>query len=359
MKTRVMKNLFICTFIFFVFSINAQQAGQLITVKLHSKLLEQTITKESPDRNVSIYLPPSYSLKKEKHYPVIYLLHGFAGTDDDWVQSNNKGQKFRTIKSIMDQGIRNGKFGEMIIVMPNQRTNALGSWYANSMVTGKWEDFTIKELVKYIDSNYRTLKGAQSRGIAGHSMGGYGAIRLGMENPDIYSVVYGLNPAFVDFVGDITLENPAFDRITAAKSLNELIANRDVWGVGFIAIAQAFSPNPDNPPFYGDFPYEKKDGKLTTKNQIYESWREGSPSQVVKRYLSMPNKLKGIKFDSGIYDEFKFIVINSRLLSEELTQNGVAHIFEEYNGDHRNRLWGPQGRLYSDVFPYFWELLEH
>ena len=348
-----MRNLLIWIFTIFFISINAQQSGEIIKETLHSKLLEQTVTGESPDRRVSIYLPPSYAQDEDKRYPVVYLLHGIAGTDDDWVRSNSQGNKFQTIKSIMDEGIKNGKFGEMIVVMPNQNTNWFGSFYTNSTATGKWADFTKKELIEYTDSNYRTITNAESRGIAGHSMGGYGAITLGMENPNIYSVVYGLNSALIGFVGDFTSDNPAFENVMKAKSFNELQATQDIWTMGLMTIALAFSPNPDRPPFFADLPYKKENENLVPNNPTYNLWAEGSPSQIVKRYISQPERLKGIKFDSGVYDQFKFIVINSRVLSEELTKNGIAHIFEEYNGDHRNRLWGSQGRLYSDVFPIF------
>lgn len=354
-----MKKIFTSVFIFLFISINAQQSGEIIKKIIHSKLLEKTITKESPDRNVSIYLPPSYAHNKNKHYSVVYLFHGFAGTDDDWIRPRYKGKKFMTIKSVMDEGIANGKFGEMIVVMTNQSTNSLGGWYVNSKVTGNWKDFTTKELINYIDSNYRTIKKAQNRGIVGHSMGGYGAITLAMENPDTYSVLYALNPALIDFVGDLTSENKAFERISTSRSLNELIANQDVWSIGLISMGQAFSPNINNPPFYTNLPYHMENGKLIRNNSVYQLWKKQSPSQLVKRYVNNASKLKGIKLDSGFYDEFKFIILNTRVFSKELTKNGINHIFEEYNGDHRNRLWGKQGRLYSDVFPYFWELLEH
>ena len=107
----------------------------------------------------------------------------------------------------MDEGIAAGRFGEMIIVMPDQMTNWYGSFYSNSSVTGNWEDFTTEELVNFIDTNFRTLSKAESRGIGGHSMGGYGAINFGMKRPDVYSTVYALSPAIVDFVGELSIES--------------------------------------------------------------------------------------------------------------------------------------------------------
>ncbi len=80
---------------------------------------------------------------------------------------------------------------------------------------------------------------------------------------------------------------------------------------------------------------------------------------MVEKYRENLNKLRGYRFDSGYDDEFRFISTNSRALSLELINNGIEHTFEEYNGDHRNKVWGKNGRLYTHVLPYFWQLLDH
>jgi enterochelin esterase-like enzyme len=120
----------------------------------------------------------------------------------------------------MDQGIAEGRFGEMIVVMPDERTRWFGSFYTNSALTGNWEDFTAGDLVDYVDGHYRTLARASSRGIAGHSMGGYGAIRLGMKHPEVFSVVYALNPAVLGWAKDLSTGNPAFAKSEENFPLN-------------------------------------------------------------------------------------------------------------------------------------------
>ena len=85
----------------------------------------------------------------------------------------------------------------MIIVLPSTYNKYAGSWYTNSTLTGNWKDFITLDLVDYIDNNYRTIASVGSRGIAGHSMGGYGALKLAMSHPDIYSAVFGLSADFL------------------------------------------------------------------------------------------------------------------------------------------------------------------
>ena len=339
-------------------SIAFSQEGRLVQEKVHGISLEKNVTGDSADRNVAIYLPPSYDTSPNKRYPVIYLLHGIGDTEEEWTSDWSKNKEgYGTIPALMDKGIVEGKFGEMIIVMPDELTKAFGSFYVNSTVTGNWEDFTAKDLVNYIDKKYRTFADVKSRGIAGHSMGGYGAITLGMKHPEIYSVVYGLNPAIMGWSKDFTIENPAFKNVLTAKSLDELLP-KGIYSIGAVTVAQAFSPNPNRPPFFADFPFADVNGKLQPAEPAFNLWQENFPVNMVKKYRSNLTKLRGLRFDSGYEDEYLFIPHNCRALSAELTGNGIEHIFEEYNGDHRNRLHGRTGRLYTEVLPYFWLLLD-
>lgn len=158
------------------------QEGRLVREKVHGPALERNLTGESADRSVSVYLPPSYDSLPSKRYPVVYLFPGMIDTDGTWIFSWTKsGDPWQTVPGVMNLGIAQKRFGEMIIVMPDEKTKWGGSFYTNSTVTGNWEDFTVKDLVNYIDGKYRTLARFSSRGIAGHSMGGYGAIKLGMN----------------------------------------------------------------------------------------------------------------------------------------------------------------------------------
>ena len=82
-----------------------------------------------------------------------------------------------------------------------------------------------------------------------------------------------------------------------------------------------------------------------------------TPSYSRRPFLSAL-RLRGLRFDSETEDEFSHIPTTSRDLSRLLTDIGVPHVFEEYNGDHRNRLWGRTGRINTEVLPWFSLLLE-
>jgi S-formylglutathione hydrolase FrmB len=330
------------------------QSGRIVADSIESKSIANTITKENPTRKLSIYLPPSY-FSSTRRYPVLYLLHGVG--DGQEIFTNDTVKHFN-IMDVMNTGIAANKFGEMIIVMPNEKTNWFGSFYTNSSATGNWEDFTTSELVNFIDKKYRTIAKASSRAIAGHSMGGYGAITLAMKHPDIFSVTYGMNSALFCFCGELIPENPDFVKFIKAKTLDELLVTENYVAIGLLNLARAISPNPLSPPLYLNKPFTIKGTKLVLNKEIYSKWFEKDAVQMVENYQDNLRKLKAIKFDSGNEDDSKFIIQNNRLLSKKLEALKIPHQFEEYNGDHNNKLWGLGGRIYTDMLPFIYGNME-
>ena len=84
-------------------------------ITVHGKSLEGNLEADSADRDVTVYLPPSYSTDKTRRYPVVYLLHGYGGRDDTF------NGRLATLPDSADRDIANGKAKEMIVVMPNKR----------------------------------------------------------------------------------------------------------------------------------------------------------------------------------------------------------------------------------------------
>ncbi|MCD9189464.1 MAG: esterase family protein [Pyrinomonadaceae bacterium] len=353
MKKQIVYTVFVGLFLSVQFA-SAQAKGTVKIDKIVSAALAKNVTGENPEREITIYLPPGY-FSSTKRYPVLYLLHG---TGDDHLNFIDDSEKESTIQYLMDTGIAARRFGEMIIVTPNEKTNWQGSFYVNSSATGNWEDFTADELVKFIDKNYRTIARAESRAIAGHSMGGFGAMTLAMKHPDIFSVVYAMNSGFLSFTAELDSKNPDVKKFVTAKNIEEILAtdNRNI--AGMLMVSQAFSPNPSKPPFYADKPYLLKGNKLVPNPAAYQKWLENDVVKMAEKYKENLLKLRGIKFDCGNEEDIKLIEINSILLSKKLTILRVPHQFEQYNGDHRNRLWGLKGRIYNELLPFIFDNIE-
>ena len=163
----------------------AKKKGTVEQVKVHGKSLEANLEGDSPDRDVFVYLPPSYATDTNRRYPVVYFLHGYSvHAERYW--------NLMTVPATADKQMDAGTVREFILVHPDAYTIYSGSMYSNSPTTGDWEAYITHDLVDYIDSHYRTIAGRDSRGLAGHSMGGYGTLRIGMKHPEVYSAIYAM-----------------------------------------------------------------------------------------------------------------------------------------------------------------------
>lgn len=305
------------------------ERGTVQRIKIHGKLLEGNLSGDSADRYVSIYLPAGYQSESKKRYPVVYFLHGY--TDND-AKVYGFQQHWMTLPAILDTAFSKDPAHEMIVVTPDAYTLFQGSMYSNSVTTGNWEDFVARELVSYIDSHYRTLPGKESRGICGHSMGGYGAFRIGERNPDVFSAVYLLSPCcLASSDGPATAVTTQFLRADSIKTIGEF-QKADFFTKALFASAAAWSPNPVNPPFYLDLPV--KEGNL--QPEVLHKWDANRPLNNLDQYIYNIRKLKAVAFDAG--DKDKSIAESIEKLDGELKKYGIAHSFEIYDGDHINRV---------------------
>src|SRR5690606_28539889 len=151
--------------------------GTLERITVHGRSLEGTLAGDDPNREVFVYLPPSYASQPERRYPVVYFLHGYSVGAEAYV--NLLG-----LPEAMDEAIARGA-REMIVVLPDANTRYNGSMYSSSPTNGDWEGFIAKDLVAYVDEHYRTIASPESRGLSGHSMGGYGTLRIAMKHPGV------------------------------------------------------------------------------------------------------------------------------------------------------------------------------
>ena len=155
-------------------------------IKIHGAALEGNLEGDAVDRDVIVFLPPSYEKEKKRRYPVVYALHGYSIGAEQWTHEIHVPQ---TIEGAFAQGAQ-----EMIVVLPDSKTVYNGSMYSSSATTGDFEDYIAHNVVAYIDAHYRTIPNRSSRGLVGHSMGGYGASRIGMKHPDVFGALYIMSP---------------------------------------------------------------------------------------------------------------------------------------------------------------------
>ena len=297
-------------------------------IKIHGTALEGNLEGDAVDRDVIVFLPPSYQKDKKRRYPVVVALHGYSIGAEQWTHEIHVPQ---TVEGAFAKGSQ-----EMIVVLPDSKTIYNGSMYSSSATTGDFEKFIWHDVVDYIDAHYRTIPNRTSRGLVGHSMGGYGASRIGMKHPEVFGALYIMSPCCMSpMVGggpgpaDQMKERAIASekKVAAAKSPADLAAQSPGFQAAQYATAAAWAPNPKNPPLYFDLP--TKDG--VPQPEIAAKFTANSPLAFVDQYIGNLKQYRAIAMDVGDQDGLRFDATKLHTLMDNY---GIANSFEIYSGTH-------------------------
>ena len=331
----------------------SQEKGSVVSKTFVAPSIQNNKGGEDANRRLTIYLPPGYE-KNTKRYPVLYFLHGFASDDQDMM-------KYIDFPSLMDSTIKAGYLRHAILVLPSSMTKYFGSFYTNSAVAGKWADFIGKDVVEYMDRNYRTIANRNNRGLFGHSMGGNGALKIAMLFPDQFSAVYAMSPGALHFSDDFRLSHPAFKRVTEQKNMDSLrnaspyfdFDKFPFFEMIYASLARMYSPNVSEPLLQADQPIRYVDGKMIVNTAVLKKWEAQFPINMIEDHVLALKSLTALKIDWGRNEDFKHIPITNLELSKKLEALGITHFAEEYIGDHGNMVGGFEGRVFTEVLPFF------
>ena len=269
------------------------------------------------EKHYVVYLPPSYATAPTRRYSVAYYLHGLTGNEADWVS-------LASIDIVAESLTARGS-PEMIVVMPDGDDGWYTNWdeapqpYAACLVDtllnraapalcvvqARYEDYIARDLVRHVDSTYRTLADRRHRGIAGLSMGGYGAVTLALEHPDVFSAAASHSGVLAPlYAGPHPFAAPA----RYHTSIDSLAAGwRGMWG----AIAPAFG-------------------------RTIASWAARDPAHLAQRLHATGGAVPALFIDVGAQDG---LVDQSRAFHTELTTLGIAHDYAEWPGKHDWKYW--------------------
>jgi enterochelin esterase-like enzyme len=313
-------------------------------IKIHGAALEGNLEGDAVDRDAIVFLPPSYEKDKKRHYPVVYALHGYSIGAEQWTKEIHVPQ---TIEGAFSQGAK-----EMIVVLPDSKTIYNGSMYSSSVTTGDFENYVARDVVAYMDAHYRTIPNRTSRGLVGHSMGGYGASRIGMKHPDVFGALYIMSPCCMSPMAgggpgpaDQMKERAIAGekKVAAAKSPADLAAQSPGFASAQYATAAAWAPDPKNPPLYFDLP--TKDGVPVP--EIQAKYAANSPLAFVDQYIGNLKQYRAIAMDVGDQDGLRF---DTTKLHDILDHYGIANSFEVYSGTHTSAV---ADRFQNHVMPFF------
>jgi hypothetical protein len=295
---------------------NWQIQGEFVTGEITSPALANNLFDDPGTRSYRVYLPPSYSNGRD-HYPVLYALHGGAAHDEYELQS---------LGALLDWLIAFMGAPEMIIVFPNSQT-VFGGSYGSSIAMGDNETYITQDLVSFIDANFRTIANRESRGITGCAPGAAAAINYAFTHPDVFSVaagITGLYDAQTDVLW-ISAQNQ-FSRMPDDLSGIKLMPFQTQVVMGFAAGA---APNPDNPPFFFDMPFEMVDGVPQivpeVAEKIYAAYTTSVVAAGMDTYLAREQKLNGILLYHADNRTSPLPIEHTYALSEILTGAGIEH----------------------------------
>jgi len=303
----------------------AAKPARLITEEITSvNIADHNLVGDPGAEEIYIYLPPDYYDSQES-YPVVYYFHGHGETP---------GSFLRGSKSDLDNFFSEGEQAFIMVeVSGNGYTN--GSFYVDSPSSGNWESCLIEEIIPYVDGEYRTLAQAESRGICGFSMGGFGAMNLALRHPDVFAAVYSMSPG-----------------IMKDDALPEAIRGWATDKTFLESYARAFAPNPENTEIFGDIPVMDN---TDADNLIAAKWLDGfgNWSQKLDAYLSLGTPLQAIGISYGTEDGYPWISTGSAYFVDLLRENGIEPTVFAFDGGHSM----PPSAIADHLGPFFMENL--
>ena len=338
-------------------------AGTLLVLEHDSKSLRDNPLGDPRVRKLGVWLPPQYDHGGRRRYPVLYDLVGFTGSGLSHANWKPFGDN---VPERAARLMRDGKMGPAIFVFPDCFTALGGNQDVNSPAIGNYADYLVREIVPFVDREFRTLAGREHRGCFGKSSGGYGAIIHGMKyarhwgaiadhSGDAYfDFVYRhdwpntLNelqrhrrprrkPGRYDALRDSRrkrladgLDDGRIRRFLDAVWKKEKLSSAEGHCIMNLCMAATYDADPRAPLGFR-VPFNMETGELIEER--WRRWLRHDPVNLVARYRDNLKSLRGIFIDCGWRDQYQ-IHYGSRILSKRLAAAGIRHVYEEFDDNH-------------------------
>jgi hypothetical protein len=338
-------------------------AGSLVVLEHSSKILADNPLGDPHVRRLAVWLPPQYENSTRQRFPVLYDLVGFTGSGFSHVNWKPFGDNVpeRAARLIHDR-----KMAPAIIVFPDCFTALGGNQYVNSPAIGLYADYLVREIVPFVDREFRTAAGREHRGCFGKSSGGYGSMIHGMKyaqhwgaianhSGDAYfELVYGhdwpntLNeltkyrrprrkPGPYDARGESAgavltqgIDDGRIGRFLAEAAKKEKLSHAEGHCLMNLCMAATYDPDPGAPNGFR-VPFNLESGERIEAR--WRQWRGHDPINLVGRYRKNLGRLRAIYIDCGWRDQYH-LHYGARILSKRLAEAGIAHRYEEFDDNH-------------------------
>ena len=338
-------------------------AGTVVVLEHASKILKDNPLGDPHVRKVAIWLPPQYDGTGRRRFPVFYDLVGFTGSGLSHTSWKPFGDN---VPERAARLIHERRMGPAIIVFPDCFTALGGNQYVNSSAIGHYADYLTREIIPFVDREFRTAASREHRGCFGKSSGGYGVILHGMKYAKYWGAVASHSgDAYFDFVYRADWPNTldelskhraprrkggVYDarRESGLKGLTdglddgrirrflehmwkkEKVSTAEGHCIMNLCMAATYDPDPKAPNGFR-VPFNLESGELIERR--WRKWLEHDPVNLVAKYRANLKSLRGIYIDCGWRDQYH-IHYGSRILSQRLAAAGIRHTYEEFDDNH-------------------------
>lgn len=313
--------------------------GRIVRLTHESRCLRDNPLGDPHERALYAYLPPQYDASQR--FPVVIMLAGFGATNHSIVAWSP--WKPNTIE-LFDDLVARGECRPAILALPDCFNRWGGSQFIDSEGTGRYQTYLADEIIPFVDAELRTIPTREARAVVGRSSGGFGALRLGMDRPDVVSVV-GSHAGDAGFeISMRPMLTTAAIEIDAAGGLDAFAQEVPVSGprnasqfdaIFVLAAAAAYSPAKGHFPF-ADIPFDPATAAL--QPDVWRRWMEQDPLERIEGSAAALQTMSLIYMDAGNRDEHG-LHFAARVLNDALLQRGLPVQYEEYDGGHRGTSW--------------------
>ena len=339
--------------------------GTLVIAEFESAILADNPLGDPHVRRLAVWLPPGYDegrgRGRGRRFPVLYDLVGFTGSG---LAHLNWRPFDENVPERIARLVHDKRMGPTIVVFPDCFTCLGGNQYVNSPAIGQYADYLTREIVPFVDREFRTLADRDHRGCFGKSSGGYGAIIHGMKYARTWGAIADHSgDAYFDFCyltdwprtlneldkyrkrrrvagridvlrdqqgADQGVDDGRVKRFLEAAWSKDKLNDAETHALMMIAMAATYDPDPAAPLGFR-LPVNLETGELIRER--WRAWLAHDPIHLVARYKRNLASLRGLYIDCGWRDQYH-LHYGARILSRTLAGHGIAHVYEEFDDNH-------------------------
>jgi len=310
--------------------------GQLLELEIDAPALRDNPLGDPSRRPLIVYVPPGGAEGR----PAVYFLHGFTGSARGWL---GVSPFTPTMPERLDALVAAGEIPPVVGVFPDGATALGGTQWTNAPAVGRYQDYVAGDVVAFVEARLGTLARREARAVAGKSSGGYGALVMGRDRPDVFAhLACHAGDAYFEYCylgdfpkaaaallgsgGDVIAWLEAMKRRGRETKLN----GNDVPVLNVLAMAAHYGPDPAAPLGLA-LPFELPSGRI--RPEVWARWLEHDPARFVPSAVERFRQLETVFVDCGTKDEFH-LRWGARMVAEALREGGVAVLHEEFEDGH-------------------------